>query len=69
MDNIQKELSSRKEIIEQEVEEIFTKHMKITDWDVPEVDDRKVAEILFGIIKEKIIKIENDIKVGKYDYY
>jgi len=69
MDNMQKELNDRKETIEKEIEEVFTKNIKITDWDIPEVDDRKVAEMLIGIIKNKVVKIGDDIEAGKYDYY
>ncbi len=43
--------------------------MKITDWDVPEADDKKAAEVLLDIIEEKLSAIRSDIANGKYDYY
>lgn len=69
MDNITKELSSRKEVIQKEVETFFNNNMQITDWDVPEADDRKAAIILMDIIEDKLSLIRNDIENGKYDYY
>jgi hypothetical protein len=37
----QKEIMERKETIENELEELFQAHMKITDWDVPEAVTKK----------------------------
>lgn len=68
MDIIEKELASRKSEIQKEVELLFKANMTITDWDIPEADDRKAAKILISIIKEEIAHIEKDIEAGKYDY-
>jgi len=43
--------------------------MKITDWDVPEANDRKAAELLLKIMQEELEKIGQDIAAGKYDNY
>lgn len=69
MDAIIKELNSRKNEIQNEVDEFFKKNMKITDWDVPEADDREAAKVLFTIIQEKLNSIQSDIESGQYDYY
>ena len=69
MDVILKELASRKDEIQKEVEALFNANMKITDWDVPEADDKKAAEVLLDIIEEKLSAIRSDIANGKYDYY
>jgi len=69
MDVILKELTSRKSEIQKEVEILFKANMKITDWDVPEADDKKAAEILLAMIEEKLAAIRSDIAAGKYDYY
>ena len=69
MDAIEKELESRRKEIAKELELLFKANMKITDWDVPEADDREAAKILINIMKEEIYKIENDIDAGKYDNY
>jgi hypothetical protein len=68
MDVILKELASRKNEIQKEVELLFNTNMKITDWDVPEADDKQGAEILLGIMEEKLAAIRLDISAGKYDY-
>ena len=69
MDIILKELESRKEEIEKELDAVFKTNMKITDWDVPEADDRKAAEVLLDIMQKKLSAIRLDVANGKYDYY
>ena len=69
MDAIQKELISRKTEIQLAVELLFKANMKITDWDVPEADDKEGAKILLDMIQEKIDTIRADVDAGKYDYY
>ena len=69
MDAVQKELASRKSEIQKEIELLFKANMKITDWDVPEADDKEGAKILLDMIQEKIDAIRADVEAGKYDYY
>jgi len=69
MDVVQKELASRKEEIQAELELLFKANMKITDWDVPEANDHEAAKILLGILQEKLDAIGEDIKSGKYINY
>jgi len=69
MDAVQKDLISRKAEIQKEVELLFKANMKITDWDVPEADDKEAAKILLDMIQEKVDHIRVDIEAGKYDYY
>ena len=69
MDVIQKELISRKTEIQLAVELLFKANMKITDWDVPEADDKEGAKILLDMIQEKVDTIRADVNAGKYDYY
>ena len=69
MDVIQKELTSRKSEIQLAVELLFKSNMKITDWDVPEADDKEGAKILLDMIQEKIDAIRADVEAGKYDNY
>ena len=69
MDAIQKELVSRKDEIQAAVELLFKANMKITDWDVPEADDKEGAKILLDMIQEKIDTIRAEVEAGKYDYY
>ncbi|RUM66162.1 MAG: hypothetical protein DSZ03_01615 [Sulfurimonas sp.] len=69
MDAIEKELQSRKNEIQKEVELLFKANMRITDWDVPEADDAKAAKILAAIIQEALDNIRADIESGTYDNY
>jgi uncharacterized protein YpbB len=69
MEAIIKELESRKEEIEASVEVVFKTHMKITDWDVPEADDKEAAKILLDMMQAKIDAIRADVEAGKYDNY
>jgi uncharacterized protein YecE (DUF72 family) len=69
MDAIEKELLSRKEEIQKELELLFKANMKITDWDVPEADDTKAANILLDIMQEKIDALRADVVSGKFRNY
>lgn len=69
MDVIEKELESRKVEIRKGMEILFKANMKITDWDVPEANDNKAANIIVNILQEVLDEIKTDITAGKYDYY
>ena len=64
-----KEIASRKEVIENELENLFKKNMKITDWDVPEADDQTAATLIINILQNKLDKIKEDISNGTYKTY
>jgi len=66
---IMEELNSRKAEIQKELELLFKVNMKITDWDVPEVDDKEAAKLILDIMQEKIDAIRADVEAGKYDNY
>ena len=69
MDPVQKELESRRKEIAGELKLLFKANMKITDWDVPEADDREAAKSLLQIMQEELDKIKAEIEAGKYDNY
>jgi len=69
MQAIIKELQSRKEEIQKEVELLFKTNMKITDWDVPEADDKQAAKVLLDMIQEKVDTLRKEVASGRYDYY
>lgn len=69
MNPVEKEIESRRASIAKELELLFKANMKITDWDVPEADDRLAAKKLLEVFKEELAKIEEDINNGKYDNY
>ncbi len=68
-DMTQKEVLSRKEAIENQLELLFKTNMKITDWDVPEADDKKAADMIIKILQDKLNDIKNDVEKGTYDNY
>jgi uncharacterized protein YecE (DUF72 family) len=69
MDPVRKELESRRKEIAAELALLFKANMKITDWDVPEADDREAARILLQIMQEELDKLKADVEAGKYDNY
>jgi len=69
MDAVEKELNARKDEIKKELELLFKTNMKITDWDVPEADDQKAAQIVLSIMQEALDEIKEDIQAGKYNNY
>ena len=68
-DAIEKELDSREDEIKNGLELLFKANMKITDWDVPEADDRKAAYMIVEILQNKLDIIKQDVEDGKYDTY
>ena len=69
MDAVQKDLESRKAEIKTGMELMFKANMTITDWDVPEGDDKEAAKILLSIMQEALNEIKVDIEAGKYDNF
>ncbi len=69
MDPIRKEIESRRKEIAAELKLLFKANMKITDWDVPEADDREAAELLLQVMQEELDKLKEEIRSGKYDNY
>ncbi len=68
MDVILKELLSRKSEIDATLQTLFEANMKITNWDVPEADNRKAAEVLIEMMQDKLNLIKEGVDNGKYDY-
>ncbi|WP_297442143.1 hypothetical protein [Sulfurimonas sp.] len=68
-DAVIKELAARKTEIENEIELLFKTNMKITDWDVPEANDKEAADLILNIMDKKIQELRADVKAGKYDTY
>jgi len=69
MDIIQKELESRREEIKSALEGLFKLNLKITDWDVPEANDKEASIMLLDIIQEELDKLKEAVKNGTYDNY
>ena len=69
MTPLEQEISERKEIIQEELESLFKSNLKITAWDVPEVDQQKSSEMILDILQEKLDEIRDEVRAGKYRYY
>ncbi|MEA3288944.1 MAG: STAS/SEC14 domain-containing protein [Campylobacterota bacterium] len=65
----QKEISSREDDIKKQLQSLFDTNMKITNWDVPEADNKEAAHRILEILYEKLSHIEDDIKKGNYDNF
>ncbi len=69
MDPVRKEIESRRKEIATELKLLFKANMKITDWDVPEADDREAAELVLQVMQEELDKLKEEVRSGKYDNY
>ncbi len=67
MTTVEKEFESRRSEIKKELKFLFKANMKITDWDIPEVDNNKAAMLLCKILQEGLDEIKIDISEGKFD--
>jgi len=65
----EKEMEMMKGEIRKEIRVIFKTNMKIFDWDIPENDDRKSAELIVASMREALDEISEEIASGKYDNY
>ena len=69
MDAQHKEYEKMKGEIETEIRAIFKANLKIFDWDIPENDDRKSAEMIIGVMQEAMDELKQEIADGKFDQY
>jgi len=52
-----------------ELRAVFKGNMKIFDWDIPENDDRKSAELIFAVMQKAMNDLRKEIDAGQYDQY
>ena len=69
MNPIEKEIERRRGEIAKELELLFKANMKITDWDIPEADDRLAAKMILKVMREELDRLEEEVDAGKYDNY
>ena len=65
----EQEIEKMKPEIKKEVRFAFKTNMKIFDWDIPENDDRKSAELIIGVMQEAIDELKKEIANGNFDQY
>lgn len=65
----EKELEKMKGEITKEIRLVFKANMKIFDWDIPENDDRKSAELILTAMKEAVDELSQEVASGQFDNY
>ncbi len=62
MDAVQKELASRKNEIKKELRLLFNANNRITEWDVPETDEKEAAKLLLQVMQEALDELKEEIR-------
>ncbi len=65
----EKEMEKMKGEITKEIRLVFKANMKIFDWDIPENDDRKSAELILTAMKEAVDELNQEVASGQFDNY
>jgi nitrous oxide reductase accessory protein NosL len=66
---VEKEAEMMQSEIRKEIRALFKANMKIFNWDIPENDDRKAAEIILSIMRDALDELGEEVASGKYDHY
>jgi nitrous oxide reductase accessory protein NosL len=69
MDVQEKEMSMMKSEIAKEVRAIFKTNMKIFDWDIPENNDKRSAELILEAMQDALDTLKKELASGKFDNY
>jgi hypothetical protein len=64
-----REIEQMRSEIRKEVRAVFKANMKIFDWDIPENDDRKSAELISAVMQDALDELKQEIADGKFDQY
>jgi len=65
----EQEIEKMQDEITSELRAVFKTNMKIFDWDIPENDDRKSAELIINVMQKAMDGLKSEIEAGKYDNY
>ena len=55
--------------ITKEMRAVFKVNMKIFDWDIPENDDKRSAELILRVMQDALDDLKTEVSNGKYDNY
>ena len=55
--------------ITKEMRAVFKVNMKIFDWDIPENDDKRSAELILKVMQDALDDLKTEVSNGKYDNY
>jgi hypothetical protein len=53
------EMNKQRKSLDQDVERLVDKYIKIMDWDVPDIDEPKARQLILDEIKRSISRLEN----------
>lgn len=65
----EQEIAKMESEIIKEMRAVFKVNMKIFDWDIPENDDRKSAELILEVMQNAMNELKQEVVAGKYDQY
>ena len=65
----EQEIEKMQSEITSELRGVFKANMKIFDWDIPENDDRRSAELIIDVMQKAMDALKQEIADGKYDQY
>ena len=65
----EQEIEKMQSEITTELRAVFKANMRIFDWDIPENDDRKSAELIIDVMQKAMDGLKFEIEAGKYDQY
>ncbi|NOR56031.1 MAG: hypothetical protein GQ531_07460 [Sulfurovum sp.] len=65
----EQEIKKMRSEITKEMRAVFKVNMKVFDWDIPENDDRKSAELILRVMQDALDDLNTEVSDGKYDSY
>lgn len=65
----EQEIDKMKSEIKKEVRLAFKANMKIFDWDIPENNDKKSAELIIAVMQEAMDELKQEIANGDFNQY
>ena len=64
-----KEILKLRDDIKADLEDLFKKYVKISDWDIPEANDREIATRVISVMQEELDKLKAEVFEGVYNNY
>ncbi len=65
----EQEIKKMRGEITKEMRAVFKVNMKVFDWDIPENDDRRSAELILKVMQDALDDLKTEVSDGKYDTY
>lgn len=65
MNPVEKDILARKSEIVAEMRAVFKANMRITDWDVPEADNKLAGELILKIMQEVVDTLKEELNEGE----